>query len=148
MRASTRPGSWPIVVCALVLASALTGCGGSGHGPAPGPESPSARPASPVRLCVHLISYWAEQDLTGGRWAGLDWEQKGLSNQQYEIYDAIVRAARTEWTHHGARAARKLIARQAEARCAAEHGATHSSENWRPPAQRHPRTAPSPRRPS
>ncbi|MET7765021.1 hypothetical protein [Streptomyces sp. NPDC005336] len=134
MRASTRTGSWPTAVCALVLAAAVTGCGGSGAGPGPGPESPSPQPSSPVRLCVDLISYWAEQDLIGGRWAGLDWEQKGLSNQQYEIYDAIVRAARAERKRHGTEAARELIARRSEARCAAENGATRSSENWRPPA--------------
>nr|WP_161561675.1 hypothetical protein [Streptomyces antimycoticus] len=126
----------------------LTGCGGSGSGGSddsrgsgdssasasgPGPNSPTPQVPSPVRLCTDLISYWAEQDLAGSRWAGLDWEQKGLSNQQYEIYDDIVHAARAERRRHGTPAAKALIKRLAERRCAAANGATHSSENWRPP---------------
>ncbi|MEU5733421.1 hypothetical protein ACFV27_19455 [Streptomyces antimycoticus] len=150
MGASTRAGPWPATACgcALVLAVTLTGCGGSGSGGSddsrgsgdsspsasgPGPNSPTPQAPSPVRLCTDLISYWAEQDLAGSRWAGLDWEQKGLSNQQYEIYDDIVHAARAERRRHGTPAANALIKRLAERRCAAANGATHSSENWRPP---------------
>ncbi|MCQ8188932.1 hypothetical protein [Streptomyces rugosispiralis] len=154
MEATHRAGFRPAVVhgCALVLAVTMTGCGGSGSGPAddsrdsrdsgnsrsapaftPAPRSPTPPAASPVRLCADLISYWAEQDLAGSQWAGLDWEQKGLSNEQYEIYDDIVRAARTERRRHATPAAKALIKRLAERRCAAANGATHSSENWRPP---------------
>ncbi|MFI8988518.1 hypothetical protein ACIG63_26510 [Streptomyces antimycoticus] len=150
MGASTRAGPWPATACgcALVLAVTLTGCGGSGSGGSddsrgsgdsspsasgPGPNSPTPQAPSPVRLCTDLISYWAEQDLAGSRWAGLDWEQKGLSNQQYEIYDDIVHAARAERRRHGTPAANALIKRLVERRCAAANGATHSSENWRPP---------------
>ncbi|AJZ85231.1 hypothetical protein [Streptomyces sp. AgN23] len=150
MGASTRAGPWPATACgcALVLAVTLTGCGGSGSGGSddsrgsgdsspsasgPGPNSPTPQAPSPVRLCTDLISYWAEQDLAGSRWAGLDWEQKGLSNQQYEIYDDIVHAARAKRRRHGTPAANALIKRLAERRCAAANGATHSSENWRPP---------------
>ncbi|MEU1942465.1 hypothetical protein ABZ554_08490 [Streptomyces sp. NPDC020125] len=150
MGATTRAGFRPATACGcvLVLAVTLTGCGGSGSGssdnsrgsggsspsaPRPGPNSPTPQAPSPVRLCADLISYWAEQDLAGSRWAGLDWEQKGLSNQQYEIYDDIVHAARTERRRHGTPAAKALIKRLAERRCAAANGATHSSENWRPP---------------
>ncbi|MGW7620308.1 hypothetical protein ACWGLG_31650 [Streptomyces antimycoticus] len=150
MGATTRAGSWPATACgcALVLAVTLTGCGGSGSGGSddsrgsgdssasasdPGPNSPTPQAPSPVRLCTDLISYWAEQDLAGSRWTGLDWEQKGLSNQQYEIYDDIVHAARAERRRHGTPAAKALIKRLAERRCAAANGATHSSENWRPP---------------
>ncbi|MFI0766772.1 hypothetical protein ACH4TQ_18170 [Streptomyces sp. NPDC021218] len=150
MGATTRAGFRPATACgcALVLAVTLTGCGGSGsgdsdnsRGPAgsspsasrPGPNSPTPQAPSPVRMCSDLISYWAEQDLAGSRWAGLDWEQKGLSNQQYEIYDDIVHAARAERRRHGTPAAKALIKRLAERRCAAANGATHSSENWRPP---------------
>ncbi|WP_413100602.1 hypothetical protein [Streptomyces sp. Inha503] len=151
MGATTRAGPRPAAVrgCVLVLAVTLAGCGGSGSGPsddshnsgdsrnapasAPAPHSPTPRAASPVRLCADLTSYWAEQDLAGSHWAGLDWEQKGLSNEQYEIYDDIVRAARTERKRHGTPAAKALIKRLAERRCAAADGATHSSENWRPP---------------
>ncbi|AEM86446.1 hypothetical protein [Streptomyces violaceusniger] len=150
MGATTRAGSWPATArgCALALAVTLTGCGGSGSGDsggshgsgasspsasAPGPNSPTSQAPSPVRLCADLISYWAEQDLAGSRWAGLDWAQKGLSNQQYEIYDDIVHAARAERRRHGTPAAKALIKRLAERRCAAANGATHSSGNWRPP---------------
>ncbi|EXU68806.1 membrane protein [Streptomyces sp. PRh5] len=131
----------------------VTGCGSSGSDPsgdsrdsghsrnapastrAPHGPTPRATPraTSPVRLCADLISYWAEQDLADSQWAGLDWEQKGLSNQQYEIYDDIVQDARAERRRHGTPAAKALIKRLAERRCAAANGATHSSENWRPP---------------
>ncbi|MFE2183991.1 hypothetical protein [Streptomyces sp. NPDC059455] len=163
MGATTRAGSWPAAVrgCALVLAVTVTGCGSSGSGPSdgshspggshnpggshsssesrsapastPAPHGPTPQATSPVRLCADLISYWAEQDLAGSQWAGLDWEQKGLSNEQYEIYDDIVQAARAERKRHGTPAAKELIKRLAERRCAAANGATHSSENWRPP---------------
>ncbi|OPF75169.1 hypothetical protein VT50_0225095 [Streptomyces antioxidans] len=151
MGATTRAGAWPAAVsgCALVLAVTVTGCGGSGSASsgdsrdpgdsgsapasAPAAHHPTPQTASPVRLCADLISYWAGQDLAGSQWAGLDWEQKGLSNEQYEIYDDIVRAARAERKRHGAPAAKTLIKRLAERRCAAANGATRSSENWRPP---------------
>ncbi|NEW75654.1 hypothetical protein [Streptomyces rhizosphaericus] len=155
MGATTRAGFRPAAVCgcALALAVTMTGCGSSGSGPSgdsrdsghsrnapastPAPHDPTPRAApratSPVRLCADLVSYWAEQDLADSQWAGLDWEQKGLSNQQYEIYDDIVQAARAERKRHGTPAAKALIKRLAERRCAAANGATHSSENWRPP---------------
>ncbi|MEE4596906.1 hypothetical protein V2J94_34325 [Streptomyces sp. DSM 41524] len=155
MGATTRAGfrSAAVCGCALVLAVTMTGCGSSGSGPSgdsrdsgnsrnapastPAPHGPAPRATpratSPVRLCADLVSYWAEQDLADSQWAGLDWEQKGLSNQQYEIYDDIVQAARAERKRHGTPAAKALIKRLAERRCAAANGATHSSENWRPP---------------
>ncbi|MEU5429325.1 hypothetical protein AB0H73_27560 [Streptomyces olivoreticuli] len=121
----------PTALCALLFATALaTGCSGSGDEGA----SAATHTDPPVQVCAKLISYWAGEDLTGGHWAGLDWEQKGLSNDQYVIYDDIVRAARAEQRQHGTTAARKLIEHQAQQRCAAADGATHSSENWRPPA--------------
>ncbi|MFF7020451.1 hypothetical protein ACFY97_05470 [Streptomyces klenkii] len=113
----------------LLTATLLSGCGGSAAGPAP--QSPE--PASPVQLCTKLISYWAEQDLTGGKWAGLDWEQKGLSNEQYELYSDIVQAARAEQRQHGTDAALTWLRRRSAERCKATNGATGSSENWRPP---------------
>ncbi|MER6142788.1 hypothetical protein ABT174_22555 [Streptomyces sparsogenes] len=129
-RALIRPGVARLL--APILAAAVSACGGPD--PRPEPNTPTPPAASAVELCYDLISYWAEQDLAGSRWAGLDWEQKGLSNQQYEIYDDVVRAARAERKRHGAGAARKLIRQETRRRCTAEHGATRSSENWRPPA--------------
>ncbi|WKX69762.1 hypothetical protein [Streptomyces sp. XD-27] len=115
--------------CLLLTAAALAGCGGSrtdagDHGPTP-------EPSSPAEVCAALISYWAQEALTDGRWAGLDWEQKGLSNQQLVLHDQIVAAARAERRRHGLEAAKELVKRQAKRRCAAERGATGSSENWR-----------------
>ncbi|MFI1795874.1 hypothetical protein ACH427_00750 [Streptomyces sp. NPDC020379] len=122
------PRRLPTAIGTLLLTTALaTGCSDT-HG-----EGAAGHTDPPVQVCAKLITYWAGQDLTGGHWAGLDWEQKGLSNDQYVIYDDIVRAARTEQQRHGTDAARKLIERQAQQRCAAADGATHSSENWRPP---------------
>ncbi|MEU5102565.1 hypothetical protein AB0H07_09785 [Streptomyces sp. NPDC021354] len=142
-RARTRTGAVralaPTLAAALALAAAATACSGPESRPAPAPRSTSAnsaspRATSPVRLCFDLISYWAGQDLRGSTWAGLDWEQKGMSNQQFEIYDDIVHAARAEQRRRGAAAARKLISQETLRRCTAEGGATHSSENWRPPS--------------
>jgi hypothetical protein len=139
-RTGARTRSRPAAVCALALtlAAAATACAEPESHPAPAPRTSantSTAPAtSPVRLCFDLISYWAEQDLLGSRWAGLDWEQKGMSNQQYEIYDDIVHAARAERGRRGTAAAKELIRRESLRRCTDERGATHSSENWRPPS--------------
>ncbi|WP_424887955.1 hypothetical protein [Streptomyces sp. XH2] len=119
----------------LLTAAILTGCGNPG--PAAGPAGPASRspsPDSPVQLCTRLISYWAEQDITGSKWAGLDWEQKGLSNEQYGLYGDIVQEARGEQRRRGTDAALELIRRRSAERCEATNGATYSSENWRPPA--------------
>lgn len=138
--ARTRPGAVralaATLAAALALAAAATACSGPESHPAPRTSANSASPqaTSPVRLCFDLISYWAEQDLRGSTWAGLDWEQKGMSNQQFEIYDDIVHAARAEQKRRGAAAARELIRQETLRRCTAEGGATHSSENWRPPS--------------
>ncbi|MDX3230936.1 hypothetical protein [Streptomyces sp. ME19-01-6] len=135
-RARPRPAAaWAL---ALTLTAAATACAGPQSRPAPAPRTsanrPTAQATSPVRLCFDLISYWAEQDLLGSKWAGLDWEQKGLSNQQYEIYDDIVRSARAERKRRGTAAAKELIRQETLRRCTDERGATHSSENWRPPS--------------
>ncbi|MFC5146525.1 MULTISPECIES: hypothetical protein [Streptomyces] len=127
MRAPSRRR--PAGASLLLTAALLAGCGDSAAGPAP--RSPT--PDSPVQLCTKLISYWAEQDLIGSKWAGLDWEQKGLSNEQFALYDDIVQAARGEQRRHGTAAALELARRQARQRCEAAGGATRSSENWRPP---------------
>ncbi|MEV0264412.1 hypothetical protein AB0I49_24170 [Streptomyces sp. NPDC050617] len=136
MRAPPRTPARHTAGRALALtaafALALGGCGDSTpHRPR---ATASAAPSSSlIRACTDLIAYWARQELAGSRWAGLDWEQKGLSNDQREIYDDIVRAAHAERDAHGTDAARRLIERRAEQRCTAENGATRSSENWRPP---------------
>ncbi|MFD8379409.1 hypothetical protein ACFV2X_12880 [Streptomyces sp. NPDC059679] len=139
---STRTRIRPAAACALALtlaaAAAAGACAGPESRPAPTPHTsantPTTPATSPVQLCFDLISYWAEQDLLGSRWAGLDWEQKGMSNQQYEIYDDIVHAARAERGRRGTAAAKELIRRESLRRCTDERGATHSSENWRPPS--------------
>ncbi|MFF4216079.1 MULTISPECIES: hypothetical protein [Streptomyces] len=128
MRASVRGR---LTCASLLLAAVLTGCEASGSAAGPSPRSPS--PDSPVQLCTRLISYWAEQDIIGSRWAGLDWEQKGLSNEQFGLYDDIVQEARAEQRRRGKDAALELVRRRSAERCAAANGATHSSENWRPP---------------
>ncbi|CAM5240701.1 Formate dehydrogenase OS=Streptomyces antimycoticus OX=68175 GN=SANT12839_028630 PE=3 SV=1 [Streptomyces antimycoticus] len=52
---------------------------------------------------------------------------------QFVTVEDSVHAARAERRRHGTPAANALIKRLAERRCAAANGATHSSENWRPP---------------
>ncbi len=139
MRAPPHTPARRTAARALVLTAALTLALGACGDPTPqrprattaAPSAPS--PASLVRACTSLISYWAEQELLGGKWAGMDWEEKGMSNEQREIYDEIVHAAHVERDAHGQEAALRLIKHQAEQRCTAADGATRSSENWRPP---------------
>ncbi|KJY41108.1 hypothetical protein VR41_13980 [Streptomyces sp. NRRL B-1568] len=128
MRAAhrTTPRRLACAAALLTAVNTLAGCGHSAAGPAQHTDSP-------VQLCTNLVSYWADQTITGGKWAGLDWEQKGLSNAQYELYDDIVKAARAEQGRHGTAAARTLIQRQSAQRCKDTDGATYSSQNWRPP---------------
>ncbi|MFJ1912240.1 hypothetical protein ACIOGX_09935 [Streptomyces sp. NPDC088147] len=121
------------LLCTALLGGALTGCGGGGSA-APDPDAtPAAHRTTPAELCAALVSYWAKEALKGSAWAGLDWEQKGLSNEQYAIHEEVVAAARAERTKHGGAAAEALIDRRTAERCAAENGATGSSENWREP---------------
>ncbi|MFE3492367.1 hypothetical protein [Streptomyces sp. NPDC059175] len=93
---------------------------------------PSAHPSAPADVCTALVSYWAREALTGGKYAGLDWEQKGLSNEQLVIHDDVLAAGRVEERRRGRPAALRLIDDQARKRCASANGATGSSENWRP----------------
>ncbi|MFF4499154.1 hypothetical protein [Streptomyces sp. NPDC001401] len=125
-----RTGARALATAALAIALGA-GCStpsASGKATTPSPDD-----TSPVGACTKLISYWAKESITGGKWAGLDWEQKGLSNQQYEIMDVIIKNARAEQKRHGLASAKKLIDRQTKQRCTEENGATWSSQNWRPP---------------
>ncbi|KJY21367.1 hypothetical protein VR43_11330 [Streptomyces sp. NRRL S-104] len=112
----------------------MAGCSSSAPPSAAGSASPSApTPASPVQVCTSLVSYWAKETLLGTTWSGLDWEQKGLSNDQYAIHEDAVAAGRTEERTTGREKALELIDRFVAQRCAEQGGATRSSENWRPP---------------
>ncbi|MFC9296167.1 hypothetical protein ACFTWH_30860 [Streptomyces sp. NPDC057011] len=117
----------------LLAALTLTGCSPSAppHGAAS--ESPAPSPSSPAQVCTALVSYWAKETLMGTKWSGLDWEQKGLSNDQYAIHEEAVAAGRAEERTAGRDKALELIDRLVAQRCAEQNGATWSSENWRPP---------------
>ncbi|MEU0987001.1 hypothetical protein [Streptomyces sp. NPDC005953] len=95
--------------------------------------TPTPRNSSAVAICITLISYWAKESLKGSKWAGLDWEQKGLSNEQFEIHEELLSAARAEERHQGREAALELIDVRASQECSTRQGATGNSENWRPP---------------
>ncbi|MFE9887455.1 hypothetical protein [Streptomyces scopuliridis] len=126
-------GRCALALCAALLGGALTGCGGGGTAaPDPG-ATPAAHRSTPAEICAALVSYWAKEALKGSEWAGLDWEQKGLSNEQYAIHEEVVAAARAERAKHGSAAAGALIDRRTAEKCAAANGATGSSENWREP---------------
>ncbi|MFD3946493.1 hypothetical protein [Streptomyces sp. NPDC058579] len=99
--------------------------------PTPSPTSPTAR--SPVDLCVDLVAYWVKEALVGSKWAGLDWEQKGLSNEQLVIHDEVLALARAKERAAGREAAASFADEETRRRCAAANGATGSSENWKPP---------------
>ncbi|MDJ0461690.1 hypothetical protein [Streptomyces sp. H27-C3] len=128
-RSTRRAG----IGCTLALLVALTGCGGTGTSEITPSDSPAPRRTTPAEVCASLVSYWAKEALRGGKWAGIDWEQKGFSNDQYELHEQILAAARAEQRKRGAAAAEALIGRESQARCEAAKGATGSSENWRPP---------------
>ncbi|MFI1974068.1 MULTISPECIES: hypothetical protein [Streptomyces] len=120
------------------LAAVLAGCAlalAAGDGRAPGP-APAPRASTPADVCTSLVSYWVKEALRGSVWAGLDWEQKGLSNEQYEIHDDVLTAARAEERRAGREAAVVFADRESRRRCEAAKGATGSSENWRPPEER------------
>ncbi|MEU7554756.1 hypothetical protein AB0B01_20845 [Streptomyces sp. NPDC044571] len=119
---------------ALLAALTLSGCSTPAP-PAPQhPTTPAAGPSSPAQICTSLVSYWAKETLKGSTWAGLDWEQKGLSNAQYAIHEDAVAAGRAEERTAGRDRALELIDRFVAQRCAEQGGATWSSENWRPPS--------------
>ncbi|MEU6893577.1 hypothetical protein ABZ934_17595 [Streptomyces sp. NPDC046557] len=118
---------------ALLWALALSGCTASA--PRTPPTQPSPTPDSPAQICTSLVSYWAKETLKGSKWAGLDWEQKGLSNEQYAIHEDAVAAGRAEERTAGLNKALELVDRVVAQRCAAQNGATWSSENWRPPSE-------------
>ncbi|MCX5587389.1 hypothetical protein ACFV0H_09420 [Streptomyces erythrochromogenes] len=130
----TMPRTARYAAHTLLAALALTGCSSSAPPSAAGSASQSApTPASPVQVCTSLVSYWAKETLLGTKWSGLDWEQKGLSNDQYAIHEAAVAAGRTEERTAGQDKALELIDHFVAQRCAEQGGATRSSENWRPP---------------
>ncbi|MER5884387.1 hypothetical protein ABT160_11210 [Streptomyces sp. NPDC001941] len=133
-RARTTPRTAAAAAALACLAAALTGCsGGAAEG---GGASASPRASTPADICTSLVSYWAREALTGGKWAGIDWEQKGLSNGQLVIHDRVLAAARAEEKAHGRDAALKLIDRETRRACRDQNGATWSTDNWKPPSPR------------
>ncbi|OEJ35591.1 hypothetical protein [Streptomyces subrutilus] len=120
------------LLAALALTGTLTGCTPSAPPPAAGPQSPSPDPSSPAQICTSLVSYWAKETLLGTKWSGLDWEQKGLSNDQYAIHEDAVAAGRAEERTAGRDKALELIDRFVAQRCAEQDGAARSSGDRRP----------------
>lgn len=120
------------LLAALALTGALTGCSPSVPPPAASPRSPATSTSSPAQICTSLVSYWAKETLMGTTWSGLDWEQKGLSNDQYAIHEDAVAAGRIEERTAGRDKALELIDRFVSQRCATQDGATGSSGNRRP----------------
>ncbi|MFD7323544.1 hypothetical protein ACFV9D_21010 [Streptomyces sp. NPDC059875] len=114
-------------VLAVGVLTALPGCSDDRPDPAP----PRARTA--VEICTDLVAYWVKEALAGSTWAGLDWEQKGLSNEQLTIHDDVLALARAQERSQGREAALALTDRESRRRCASANGATGSSENWKPP---------------
>lgn len=131
----TRPHAPARYAVCLLLATALgvVGCSDSPSARQPTTPTPAPQKTSPEETCTKLVSYWAKETLKGSKWSGLDWEQKGLSNEQYAIHEEIVAAGRAEAKHQGREAGLRLIDRLAKQKCVAQNGATGSSENWRSP---------------
>lgn len=125
----------PFRPAGAALAATLAGCVLALAGCDRAPAEPAPRASSPADVCTNLVSYWVKEALKGSKWAGLDWEQKGLSNEQYAIHDEVLAAARTEERRAGREAAFTLADRESRRRCEEAKGATGSSENWRPPSE-------------
>ncbi|WP_338676058.1 hypothetical protein V1460_26120 [Streptomyces sp. SCSIO 30461] len=118
-----------LVTCVLMAAVACSPAGRNDAGASGSPTAPA--PDTPVEICTGLVTYWVEEALKGNKWAGLDWEQKGLSNEQLEVHDAVLADARAEEKRNGRAAAVAWLRREVSTRCTARNGATGSSENWR-----------------
>lgn len=129
----TTPRTALPYAAALLAALTLPGCSNSAPHAAPTSSPAAPSPSSPAQICTALVAYWAKETLRGTKWSGLDWEQKGLSNDQYAIHEEAVAAGRTEERIHGRDKGLELIDRLTAQRCAERNGATWSSENWRPP---------------
>ncbi|MCJ1680206.1 hypothetical protein MTF65_23275 [Streptomyces sp. APSN-46.1] len=127
------PAALRCATAALLAALALSGCSASAPFAPQNSPTPAPSPSSPAQICTSLVSYWAKETLEGTLWSGLDWEQKGLSNEQYAIHEDAVAAGRAEERTAGRDKALELIDRFVARRCAEQDGATGSSENWRPP---------------
>ncbi|MGW6566171.1 hypothetical protein [Streptomyces sp. NPDC054975] len=116
-----------LAVGVLAATAALSGCSRDHPDPAP----PQAR--TPVDICTDLVAYWVREALRGSKWAGLDWEQKGFSNEQLEIHDEVLALARTRERADGREAALNLADEESRRRCAAASGATGMSEQGKSP---------------
>ncbi|WP_137990028.1 hypothetical protein [Streptomyces vilmorinianum] len=114
-------------VLAVAMGATLAGCGADDR-PAPAPQVRTA-----VDICTDLVAYWVKEALKGSKWAGLDWEQKGLSNEQLTLHDEVLAAARAKERAEGREAALASVDHETRRRCASANGATGSSENWKPP---------------
>ncbi len=131
----TQPRSTPRYGAAALLAAFALSAGTACAPSAPNsPRQTAPSPSSPAQICTSLVSYWVKETLKGGKWSGLDWEQKGMSNEQYEIHEDALAAGRAEERTHGLDKALELADRFVAQRCAAQNGATWSSENWKPPS--------------
>ncbi|MBS2966251.1 hypothetical protein KGA66_24615 [Actinocrinis puniceicyclus] len=114
---------------ALLLAAALcAGCAsgassaaGNGRGGAAGTpaSAKAAQPASPADECASAIAYWAGQALTPGADQGYDYQEMGLSADEYQILLAVTALARPVARKSGLPAARAFARREALPRCAA-----------------------------
>lgn len=129
----TTPRTALPYAAAVLAALILPGCSNSAPNNAPSSSADAPGPSSPAQICTALVSYWAKESLKGSKWSGLDWEQKGLSNDQYAIHEEAVAAGRAEERTHGQAKGLELIDRLVAQRCTEQDGATRSSENWRPP---------------
>ncbi|MFZ3496853.1 hypothetical protein ACODT5_27150 [Streptomyces sp. 5.8] len=129
----TTPRTALPYAAAVLAALILPGCSNSAPHAAPSSSAAAPSPSSPAQICTALVSYWAKETLKGSKWSGLDWEQKGLSNDQYAIHEEAVAAGRAEERTSGREKGLELIDRLVAQRCTEQDGATRSSENWRPP---------------
>ncbi|GAA2128787.1 hypothetical protein [Streptomyces synnematoformans] len=130
-----------LLVPAVVLAAALTACGGSDDTAGRGEESPSSSAApspsatSHEAVCVRLITYWAHDQLKPGGGSQSDYQQKGLSDGQNTILLDVVELARKERRENGEAAGRALVEREVKKRCAERYegeGSDAPSAGWPP----------------
>ncbi|MCT9088237.1 hypothetical protein N4G70_05090 [Streptomyces sp. ASQP_92] len=150
MTPRARPRARWTLLGALAASAALAGCSTTGPSSHSTPSttvtvanSPSPHVTSPAELCVHLVTYWAEQELDQGQGSGLDYQEKGLSDGQNAILLTALAAARKERAAHGAAAGDRVIEQEARQGCEERYrNGTPTTDPWAQTKQPQPSGSP------
>ena len=111
-----------LAVCVLGALPACTDAdkGGNGDGGESSPQ-PTPHVTTAADICTGLVAYWVKEALNGSKWAGLDWEQKGLSNEQLAVHDEVLAAARAKERAEGRRSEERRVGKECRSRWSPYH---------------------------